>query len=100
MICLVPQSSLWEPSHDDRSEQERSYHVCTPREIAPSGNIAATLAKRIGSSQATVYMRNKRRRLLPLQRLQTIFTPAQERVVVWLRRTLLQPLDDPLSDTR
>jgi hypothetical protein len=34
------------------------------------------------------------------QRLQTTLTPAQEAIVVYLRKTLLLPLDDLLAFTR
>ena len=73
-------------------------------EIASSTASAASLAQRFGVTQATVYKWKKRTSFQDCshtaQRLQTTLTPAQERVVVELRRTLLLPLDDLLAVTR
>jgi len=73
-------------------------------EIAASGDSAAALAQRFGISEATVYKWKKRTSVHDAShtphRLQTTLTPAQERVVVELRRTLLLPLDDLLAVTR
>ena len=73
-------------------------------EIAASGDSAAALAQRFGITEATVYKWKKRTSVHYAShtphRLQTTLTPAQERVVVELRRTLLLPLDDLLAVTR
>ena len=73
-------------------------------EIAASGDSAAALAQRFGITEATVYKWKKRTSVHDAShtphRLQTTLTPAQERVVVELRRTLLLPLDDLLAVTR
>jgi transposase-like protein len=62
-------------------------------EIASSPASAASLAQRFGVTQATVYKWKKRTCSQDCshtaQRLQTTLMPAQERVVVELRRTLL-----------
>ena len=64
----------------------------------------AALAQRHGVSPATVYKWRRREstqdRSHTAHRLQTTLTPAQELVVVHLRRTLLLPLDDLLAVTR
>lgn len=73
-------------------------------EIATSSASAAILAQRFGVTEATVYKWKKRTSFQDCShtahRLQTTLTPAQERVVVELRRTLLLPLDDLLAVTR
>jgi transposase InsO family protein len=73
-------------------------------EIASSADSAASLAQRFGITEATVYKWKKRTSFQDCShtahRLQTTLTPAQERVVVELRRTLLLPLDDLLAVTR
>jgi transposase InsO family protein len=73
-------------------------------EIANSKEPVRTLARRLGLSEATVYKWRKRDvftdRSHTAHRLQTTLTPAQEVVVVELRKTLLIPLDDLLSVTR
>lgn len=73
-------------------------------DLAASGDSAAALAQRFGITEATVYKWKKRTSVHDAShtphRLQTTFTPAQERVVVELRRTLLLPLDDLLAVTR
>ena len=55
-------------------------------------------------TEATVYKWKKRTSFQDCShtahRLQTTLTPAQERVVMELRRTLLLPLDDLLAVTR
>jgi hypothetical protein len=62
------------------------------------------LAQRFGITEQTVYKWKKRDvfadRSHTAHRLQTVLTPAQETVVVHLRRTLLLPLDDLLAVTR
>ena len=62
------------------------------------------LGERSGVTQATVYKWKKRTSFQDCshtaQRLQTTLTPAQERVVVELRRMLLLPLDYLLAVTR
>jgi transposase InsO family protein len=72
--------------------------------IASGSDSAAALAQRFGITEATVYKWRKRASVHDAShtphRLQTTLTPAQERVVVELRRTLLQPLDDLLAVTR
>ena len=73
-------------------------------EIAASNDTAAVLAKRYGITEQTVYKWKKRQSVADLShtahRLQTQLSPAQEVVVVHLRRTLLLPLDDLLAVTR
>ena len=73
-------------------------------EIAASSESAKVLAQRHGITEQTVYKWKKRDSVLDrshtAHRLQTRLTPAQEIVVVQLRRTLLLPLDDLLAVTR
>ena len=73
-------------------------------EIAASNEPASVLAQRFGITEQTVYKWKKRSvfadRSHTAHRLQTVLTPAQETVVVHLRRTLLLPLDDLLAVTR
>ena len=73
-------------------------------EIAASGETASVLARRFGITEQTVYKWKKRSvfgdRSHTAHRLQTVLTPAQETIVVHLRRTLLLPLDDLLAVTR
>ena len=73
-------------------------------EIAASDEPASILAQRFGITEQTVYKWKKRDvfadRSHTAHRLQTVLTPAQETVVVHLRRTLLLPLDDLLAVTR
>ncbi|WCM91757.1 IS481 family transposase [Acidovorax sp. NCPPB 2350] len=73
-------------------------------EIAASDETASVLAQRFGITEQTVYKWKKREvfgdRSHTAHRLQTVLTPAQETVVVHLRRTLLLPLDDLLAVTR
>ncbi|HXF08851.1 MAG TPA: IS481 family transposase, partial [Candidatus Acidoferrales bacterium] len=73
-------------------------------EIAASKESARVLAKRYGVTEATIYKWKKRDtcvdRSHTAHRLQTTLTPAQETVVVHLRRSLLLPLDDLLAVTR
>ena len=73
-------------------------------EIAASSASAASLAQRFGITLATVYKWKNRSSVQDgshtAHRLQTTLTPAQEHVVVQLRRTLLLPLDDLLAVTR
>ena len=73
-------------------------------EIAASNEPASVLAQRFGITEQTVYKWKKREvfgdRSHTAHHLQTVLTPAQETVVVHLRRTLLLPLDDLLAVTR
>lgn len=73
-------------------------------EIAASSETASALAQRYGITEQTVYKWKKREvfgdRSHTAHRLQTVLSPAQEAVVVQLRRTLLLPLDDLLAVTR
>ena len=73
-------------------------------EIAASAEPASVLAQRLSITEQTVYKWKKREefgdRSHTANRLQTVLTPAQETVVVHLRRTLLLPLDDLLAVTR
>ena len=73
-------------------------------EIAASNETAAVLAKRYGITEQTVYKWKHRKSVADLShtahRLQTQLSPAQEVVVVHLRRSLLLPLDDLLAVTR
>ena len=72
--------------------------------IAQSDDPIATLARRHSVSEATVRKWRKRDsfedRSHTAHRLQATLTPAQEAIVVELRRTLLLPLDDLLAVTR
>ena len=73
-------------------------------EIAASSETAPVLAQRYGITEQTIYKWKKREvfgdRSHTAHHLQTVLTPAQETVVVHLRRTLLLPLDDLLAVTR
>ena len=73
-------------------------------EIAASTETAPVLAQRYGISEQTVYKWKKREafgdRSHIAHRLQTVLSPAQEAIVVHLRRTLLLPLDDLLAVSR
>ena len=73
-------------------------------EIAASTETALVLAQRYGVTEQTVYKWKKRQsfndRSHTAHRLQTQLTPAQEVIVVHLRRSLLLPLDDLLAVTR
>jgi transposase InsO family protein len=73
-------------------------------EIAASSDSAQVMADRYGVSLMTVYkwMRRPSTQDLPhtAHRLQTTLSPAQEAIVVHLRKTLLLPLDDLLAVTR
>ncbi len=73
-------------------------------EIAASHEPARVLAARYSVTEQTVYKWKKRDcvqdRSHTAHRLQTQLTPAQETVVVQLRKTLLLPLDDLLAVTR
>ena len=70
-------------------------------EIAASSETASVLAQRYGITEQTVYKWKKRSvfgdRSHTAHRLQTVLTPAQEVIVVHLRRSLLLPLDDLLA---
>lgn len=87
-----------------------SLHKCartTPAvraEIARSKEPVRVLARRYRITEATVYKWRSRQEFMDrshtAHRLQTTLTPAQEAVVVELRKTLLIPLDDLLSVTR
>jgi transposase InsO family protein len=74
------------------------------RKIAQSDEAVAVLAMRYSISEDTVRKWKKRDsfedRSHTAHRLQTTLTPAQEIVVVELRRMLLLPLDDLLAITR
>ncbi|PJF46519.1 MAG: IS481 family transposase [Candidatus Thermofonsia Clade 3 bacterium] len=73
-------------------------------EIAASQDSIATLAERYCVSPATVFKWKHRTdfedRSHTAHRLQTTLTPAQEMIVVELRKTLLLSLDDLLAVTR
>jgi transposase InsO family protein len=73
-------------------------------EIAASSDSAIRLAERYNVSVATIYKWRTRDtfedRSHTAHRLQTTLTPAQEAIVVVLRKTLLLPLDDLLAVTR
>ncbi len=73
-------------------------------EIAVSSDSAIRLAERYNVSVATIYKWRTRDtfedRSHTAHRLQTTLTPAQEAIVVVLRKTLLLPLDDLLAVTR
>ena len=73
-------------------------------EIAASTEPVSSLAARFGITPATVYKWKGRTSTADLShtahRLQTTLTPAQEAIVVELRKLLLLPLDDLLAITR
>jgi len=73
-------------------------------QIAASTDSAASLAQRFGVTQATVYKWKARTRFQDrshtAHRLQSTLTPAQEALVVELRKTLWLPLDDLLAISR
>lgn len=73
-------------------------------EIAASKESVSALARRFGVTPPTIYKWRSRDNIHDLShtahRLQTTLTPAQEAIVVQLRRTLLLPLDDLLAVTR
>lgn len=73
-------------------------------EIAASSESASVLAKRFGVSEATAYKWKSRTcvhdRSHTAHHLQTTLTAAQEEIVVYLRKSLLLPLDDLLAVTR
>ncbi len=68
-------------------------------EIAASSETASVLAQRFGVTEQTVYKWKKRSvfsdRPHTAHHLRTVLTPAQETVVIHLRRTLLLPLIAP-----
>jgi len=72
--------------------------------IAASHDSAPVLAARYGVSVGTIYKWKGREsfqdRSHTAHHLQTTLTPAQEHIVVQLRKTLLLPLDDLLAVTR
>jgi transposase InsO family protein len=73
-------------------------------EIAASPESVAALARRYNVTEMTIRKWKSRSefhdRCHTAHRLQTNLTPAQEAIVVYLRRTLLLPLDDLLAVTR
>jgi transposase InsO family protein len=73
-------------------------------EIAASTERACVLAARYGVTEATIYKWKKRDSFVDkshtADRLQTTLSPAQEAIVVELRKTLFLPLDDLLAVTR
>ena len=73
-------------------------------EIAGSTQSVAVLARRFDVTPATVYKWRSREsvhdRSHTAHALQTTLTPAQETIVIELRRSLLLPLDDLLAVTR
>jgi len=72
--------------------------------MAASSLTAATLTLRYGVSESTVYKWKGRDSFNDAshtpKRLQTTLTPAQEQIVVELRKRLLLPLGDLLAVTR
>lgn len=74
------------------------------QEIAASNDPVSVLAQRYNVTIATIYKWRSRDSFQDLSHtahtLQTTLTPAQETIVVYLRRTLLLPLDDLLAVTR
>lgn len=72
-------------------------------EIAASNETAGVLAARYGVTEQTIYKWKKRKvftdRSHTAHRLQTRLSPAQEAIVVELRKTLLLALDDLLAVT-
>lgn len=74
------------------------------QKIASSVESASALAERYGVTEQTIYKWKHRQDFMDgshtPHRLQTTLTPTQESIVVYLRRTLLLPLDDLLAVTR
>jgi len=74
------------------------------QEIAASNDPVSVLAQRYNVTIATIYQWRSRDSFQDLSHtahtLQTTLTPAQETIVVYLRRALLLPLDDLLAVTR
>ena len=72
--------------------------------MAASSETAANLALSYGVSEGTVYKWQRRDSIHDAshtqQRLRTTLTPAQEQIVVELKKTLLLSLDDLLAVTR
>ncbi len=71
-------------------------------EIAASSESTRALAKRFGVSELTIAKWRKRASVnegAP-HRLQTTLSPAQEAIVVELRKSLLLPLDDLVAVTK
>ncbi len=73
-------------------------------EIAASNESTRALAKRFGVSELTIAKWRKRASVNDLphtpHRLQTTLSPAQEAIVVELRKSLLLPLDDLVAVTK
>ncbi len=73
-------------------------------EIAASSESTRALAKRFGVSELTIAKWRKRASVNDLphtpHRLQTTLSPAQEAIVVELRKSLLLPLDDLVAVTK
>ena len=73
-------------------------------EIAASNESTRALAKRFGVSELTIAQWRKRASVNDLphtpHRLQTTLSPAQEVIVVELRKSLLLPLDDLVAVTK
>ncbi len=73
-------------------------------EIAASNESTRALAKRFGVSELTIAKWRKRASVNDLphtpHRLQTTLNPAQEAIVVELRKSLLLPLDDLVAVTK
>ncbi len=73
-------------------------------EIAASNESTRALAKRFGVSELTIAKWRKRASVNDLShtphRLQTTLSPAQEAIVVELRKSLLLPLDDLVAVTK
>ncbi len=91
---------------DDDQQRARSARA-TPAirsEIARSNEPVSVLAKRYGVSETTIRRWKDRDEFIDRShtphRLQTKLTPAQEAIVVELRKTLLLPLDDLLAVVR
>ena len=73
-------------------------------QIAASSEIPASLAKHFAVSEATIHKWKSRDSFLDrshtAHHLQTTLSSAQEHIVVYLRKSLLLPLDDLLALTR
>ena len=93
-----------ESQHDDCSAQECAHHPGGACREAANTEPVASLAQRYSIAESTVRKWKKRTDFNDAShtahRLQTTLTPAQELIVVELRKTLRLPLDDLLAVTR
>ncbi len=92
------------PSHANHAAQKRTHYPAIRAEIAASNESTRALAKRFGVSELTIAKWRKRASVNDLphtpHRLQTTLSPAQEAIVVELRKSLLLPVDDLVAVTK